>query len=443
MKVLVIAASGLHLGYIGCYGNAWVATPALDRLAAEGVVFDQHYADCPSAGGARRAWRTGRYGLPGPEADQQPAAESPDDLLTLLREQRITTHLVVDPSRPVPAEFTQGWDYVSLVPQATGEGTPLERTIEAATQALDRFAAIEQWFLWIELALLLPPWELPTDFLDRFLREEEPDQDEEDDIGKEESCPLLPLCAPTTGPLQVGDESTFRRLQGTYAAAVAYLDAGLELLLNELEERGRLDELLLLVTADRGLALGEHGIVGEHRPWLHDELIHLPLIVCLPGAAEAGRRIPALSQSVDLVPTLLNAFGLPIPPCVHGHSLLPLMRGAVKEVRPYACAGLQIGEAMEWALRTPEWGYLNPVRCPAEDTPRLSQLYVKPDDRWEVNNVIQHHLELADHFQQTLGDFVKATQEPGPMQPPMLLRDVESEREYEEPPPPAVQGPTE
>src|SRR5437764_10934356 len=47
MNILVVEASALHLGFLGCYGNDWVATPNLDRLAAEGIVFDQHIAYCP------------------------------------------------------------------------------------------------------------------------------------------------------------------------------------------------------------------------------------------------------------------------------------------------------------------------------------------------------------------------------------------------------------
>ncbi len=54
-KVLVIVARGLQLGALGCYGNGWIDTPALDRLAAEGVVFDQHFADAASPEGARAA----------------------------------------------------------------------------------------------------------------------------------------------------------------------------------------------------------------------------------------------------------------------------------------------------------------------------------------------------------------------------------------------------
>src|SRR6266478_4898787 len=87
MKVLVIVARGLNAGYLGCYGNAWVETPTLDRLATEGVVFDRHYADCPSPEGACRSWRTGRCPLP--VAEGASPAPSPADLLALLREKGV------------------------------------------------------------------------------------------------------------------------------------------------------------------------------------------------------------------------------------------------------------------------------------------------------------------------------------------------------------------
>ena len=50
MKIFVVNTFGFHLGYIGCYGNDWIATPNLDLLAAEGVVFDQHFVDVPIVG---------------------------------------------------------------------------------------------------------------------------------------------------------------------------------------------------------------------------------------------------------------------------------------------------------------------------------------------------------------------------------------------------------
>ena len=75
MKILVIEAAALHAGFLGCYGNDWVATPNLDRLAAEGVVFDQHLADCPELAPGRpfreRSAVTGTHRWPG--TDRPPA----------------------------------------------------------------------------------------------------------------------------------------------------------------------------------------------------------------------------------------------------------------------------------------------------------------------------------------------------------------------------------
>ena len=110
--------------------------------------------------------------------------------------------------------------------------------------------------------------------------------------------------------------------------------------------------------------------------------------------------------------------GVPLP-AVHGHSLLPLARGETERVRDYAVSGLQVGADVEWALRTPEFSFLLPLRTTAERV-RGAQLYVKPDDRWEVNDVRQHHLEEADAFEHTLRAFVRATTAPGPWQLPPL-----------------------
>lgn len=423
MRVLVIVVRGLHLGYVGCYGNEWLDTPTLDALAAEGVVFDAHYADHPDAAGAARAWRTGRYAFPTATGAVLPAPPPEEDLIARLRAAGVGLALVTDATRPGAPAFAEGWEDVARVGPAPAEqGTPLERALEAAVAALGRLAGREHALLWVELATLLPPWDLPDEDLGRYCCDEEDEGGQEDE---EDSETLEPLPDPAPGPIDPADDIAFLRLQRTYAGAVHYADAGLGLLFDHLRAERLLDDLLVVVTTDHGLPLGEHGAVGLCRPWLHDELIHLPLLVRFPGAAEAGRRVRALTQPVDLPPTLLDAFGLPVPP-VHGHSLLPLLRGEGEPVRACACAGLRLGGEVEWALRSPDWSFLLPVSRAAEAPPRSPQLYVKPDDRWEVNSVLQHHLELAEHLEQTLRGFVAATGRPGALHAPEL-RDVEAE----------------
>ena len=131
---------------------------------------------------------------------------------------------------------------------------------------------------------------------------------------------------------------------------------------------------MIVLTADCGLALGEHGYVGPASPHTHEETTHVPLILCLPAADEAGRRVAALTQAADLAPTLADVFEVELP-SAHGRTLLPLVYGEAEELHPYVCSGAQVGDAAEWSLRTLEWAFLLPM-----GPPRPPRLYVKPDD---------------------------------------------------------------
>jgi arylsulfatase A-like enzyme len=410
MKAIVVIVRGLQTSALGCYGNPWIDTPAFDALAAEGIVFDWHFAANADAGGARRAWRSGRYHLP--REGSPTNAEGGPDLLAALRKQGIHTCLIVEDKPSYPDDFTAGWDTVERV--SVGDETPLDAVLEAVGAALERLERRDNWLLWIDLATLLPPWNVPPEFQEPYFQEEA-----EEGVEEEESEALTPMSEVPDGLLDRDDDYLFLSVQTSYAAAVTYVDAALGQLLEALAGLEGGDDILLMATTDAGQNLGEHGLVGSSRPWLHDELIHLPLLLRLPGAAEAGRRIEALTQTVDLAPTLAEWFQAALPDA-HGGSLLPMARGEAEGIRPYACSGLQVGDALEYALRTPEWAFLLPVRSDAEDAGRSLQLYVKPDDRWEVNNVVQHHLELVEQLERTLRDFVTATAQPGPLQAPPL-----------------------
>ncbi len=102
-------------------------------------------------------------------------------------------------------------------------------------------------------------------------------------------------------------------------------------------------------------------------------------------------------------------------PSAQGRTLLPLLYGEVEEVHPYVCSAAQVGDMVEWGLRTLEWAFLLPAEAGA-----AARLYVKPDDRWEVNDIVQHHQELAEGLERTLRGFVEATRRPGPLEAPAL-----------------------
>jgi arylsulfatase A-like enzyme len=390
MKVVVLHVTGLHLGHVGCYGNDWVDTPSIDCLAAEGVVFDQHFADKVS--GQRSAW-TGHYELPGVDAhaSTQPKAASLADILA-----------------------GQGVSFAWIDSTQLSEKRVIARTVK-------QLAKVERGVVWVDLPTLLPPWQVPDELLDRYFEAAAMDEEgEEGDQEKDDSTerqPLTPLVDPVTGPIDQRDFTLLDQLHFTYAAAVTQTDAWIGAWLDELDAlRG---QVVVIVTSDRGLALGEHGTVGDHRPWLHEEVSHVPLVMRLPGPTTAGRRVAALTQPVDLFATLLETLEVPIPDC-HGRSLLPLARGQVARVRGYAVSGWQLDDALDWILRTPEWAFVLPLRTKPGDSVRGSQLYIKPDDRWEMNDVAQHHLERVEQFEKLLHAFVAGTHNEGVFAPPPL-----------------------
>lgn len=365
MRILVLEPCGLHVGFLGCYGNDWIATPNLDRLAAEGVVFDQHLVDRPELSLdtplSQRSAGSGRYAWPGTEL----ASSCEHTLPGPIGCRRLTC--------------------------------PTWHDFSAAGGAIRQWQDSDAPVFWLEGPSLLPPWSLPEDMLGVYC-EGEGDDDDED---------IAPWPDPPLGPAVLSADDLVR-LQDTYAAVVTYWDALLGNLLDELRREGRLDELTLCVTSRAGLSLGEHGAIGLAGPQLHDELIHVPLLLRLPQTTKAGLRISALTQPVDLLPTFGDLLGVPVGD-VHGFSLRPLILGSAQQLRPYACAALRLGEEEQWLLRTPEWALHLPI-APAGAAARL---FVKPDDRWEVNDVSTRQPEAVDRLESTLRHFAKDVCQPG------------------------------
>lgn len=428
MNVLVLVVRGWHLGYLGCYGNPWIETPALDALAAESVVFDQHYADALDAGEVRRVWQSGRYRLPSPGAS---LPEAGSNLIAHLGEHGVCTHLVEDARKPSAWASVDGWDGVHQA-RASEDATSFEATLEAIVAAVEELGGQDRpWLVWGEFASLQPPWDVPSGFLERYFRqmtsEEEEEVEEEEENEKQERLdedqdPLVPLTDLPGPGIDPDDDRLFLQVRNSYAGCVTYLDAGLDQLFETLREMACLDDTAVIVTSDRGQALGEHGVLGEAGSWVHEEVVHIPLLIRLPGIE--GRRVMGLTQHVDLAPTIAGLFGKPLPD-VHGHDLIPLMLGEAEQVRPYACAGRETDGSATWLLRSPEMALLVSTQVDGEGIPLEPQLFVKPADRWEVNDVFAQHVDRADGLRQTLQTFLEATRRPGPLLAPPLPGEEE------------------
>jgi hypothetical protein len=267
-------------------------------------------------------------------------------------------------------------------------------------EALSRLDEAGDAVLWLDSNDALPPWEVVDDVFAELCEDWEWEEKPE------------PWSDPLPGWLDPADDREFARLQRSYAAVVQSLDGEIGSWLQELKGHAWWPETLLVFTTGYGQNLGEHGLIGDFRPWLHEELIHLPLVLRLPNDAQAGRRVFGLTQAVDVAATILDIFGIARPEEWHGSSLLPLCRGE-PAIRSFACMGLKIGQSLEYALRTEDAAIILPQQdCP--DLPlRAPMFFVKPDDRWEVNDLRQSNLERAEELEKTLRDYIATCGTPG------------------------------
>jgi arylsulfatase A-like enzyme len=128
------------------------------------------------------------------------------------------------------------------------------------------------------------------------------------------------------------------RLEALYDAEISYHDVHFAAMMQGLEKRGLAEDTLVIVTADHGEEFWDHGSIG-HGHSVYDELLHVPLIVRLPGVTDAGMRVPDAVGLVDVMPTILDALGQPIPSELVGRSFLPMLQGRSDKAPRAAVSG--------------------------------------------------------------------------------------------------------
>ena len=148
MNTVIVVLDRCPVGCLGPYGNEWVATPNLDRLAAGGVVFDRHYSDCPDSPSARRAWRSGRHQYPG-------AGPGGTDLWARLAEGGVRTALIDATRRGCDGEFYAGFAEKFAPRPRPDDPTPTAGLLRLIPEVAAKLGA-GSWLLWVELDRLVP-----------------------------------------------------------------------------------------------------------------------------------------------------------------------------------------------------------------------------------------------------------------------------------------------
>jgi arylsulfatase A-like enzyme len=213
--------------------------------------------------------------------------------------------------------FGQGWGhYRNYVREE--RANKAEFIARDVLEWLDRRDANQRFFLYVHAIDPHVPYSPPVDFIRRY------------DAGEYSG----PVRAARTA-LLLEDIKTGRfdpsprdraRLEALYDGEVTYNDERIAAIFDSLEERHLLDDTLVVFTSDHGEEFFDHGSVG-HGHSLFRELLHVPLVIRLPGRIPAGLRIGEDVGLVDVVPTALELLGLPIPPVAQGRPLGALLSG--------------------------------------------------------------------------------------------------------------------
>ncbi len=383
-NAIVLITDRLGAAFLGPYGNAWLETPAFNRLAAESLLIEFMTADAPGLSSVYRSYLQGFH----PLMLELPNAHR--SVFQRAKEAGLSTRLLTD--EPEVANHADTIDVDEVIDLSLIESdvsandvteTQLARLFSAAIESLS--SCREPFILWIHARAMAGPWDAPYEFREHFADDEDP--------------PPPKFVIPPNREL-VGDTDPDELLgfQQAYAAQVTVLDTCLGLLLDEFKAQPFADETLFLVSSPRGYPLGEHGIVGGAGDPLWTEHYHIPCLLRLPKMRMAARRTPQLCQPADINATLGNCLSLPNPvhPC-WGTDILSRVDLQGRSAQN-CVVGIAQGRRM---IRTPAW------MMRIDDDDRI-ELFAKPDDRWELNEVASRCRSEIAQLRIVLDEFAAA-----------------------------------
>lgn len=300
-NLLLITADDLG-PMLGCYGDKAVRTPNLDALAARGRLFDNAYVAQASCSPSRSAMFTGLY----PHANGQYGLLNNDAGFQLhepLRKQTIPALLKQQGYR------TGILGKLHVGPEAS---FPFDARLRADTRDV-RAAATEAG----KFLRGSGPFFLMANYSDPHVLGRSPRPPAEAFPTQYKGVPETPLKVGEVPPLPFQQIDTPEQIERVtqYYNAVMRFDAAVGLLLAELAAAGHADDTVILLVGDHGPPF------FRGKTSCYEGGVKVPMLAVWPGVFPAGERTPALVSTVDLLPTLLDAAGLPLPEGLHGRSL--------------------------------------------------------------------------------------------------------------------------
>lgn len=389
---------GLRASALGCYGNTVTRTPNFDDFASRAALVEWLWADAPQIESFYRSVRYGSHALRAPSF----TANLPS-LSDSLRDQGLALRLITDD--PTLTERFPADELLVVEPPECSEASDVLETgfAQFCGKAIEQ---LEDWHndgagsvTWIHSRGLLGAWDAPQQLRADLLEEDDPE--------------ALDLVEPPQEILTGDDPDQLLLYRTAYAAQVAVIDSCFGALWHSIADLMSDREALMMLTGSRGFSLGEHGELGYDVCRLRSERIHLPWLLHVCDDEVPRPRLSELAQPADIHATLLDWLGFAGATGTDGQSVLPGLENEPVAQRDVAVA---IGENGQRALVTPAWMFCQDSTSPAE-------LFTKPDDRWEHNDVAIRCPEEVQQLSEVLAGFEESAQTCQPL--PTTLADTD------------------
>jgi arylsulfatase A-like enzyme len=396
-SAVVLVIDRLGAGWLGPYGNTWLDTPTFNRLAARSVLCETMMVAAPDLATAYRGLWSGQHALPTQIGD---IATLPD----AAKVAGASTILVSDESelagQPLAEHFEERLPLRSPAPRRSAqtiEQTGLYSFFDAARTSLN--SQKQPFLLWLHSQGMQGLWDAPQELRLSFADEDDPE-------------PPDFVAPPTLLLPERFDPDELLGYVHAYAGQVTLADLCLALLLDALDDHPLANETMLVVTSPRGCPLGEHRRVGPCDEALYGELLHVPALVQLPGGEHALRRCRQVLQPTQLYSIIAQTCGWQTANAAVSSTLLEELLGATGDHRRAAYA---VGPQQR-AIRTPAWF----LRESIVGGQVQHELFAKPDDRWEANEVSSRGGDVAELLAAELDRFQAAAAANTPSESPPL-----------------------
>ena len=448
MNVIWVVADTFRRDHLGAYGNEYIKTPTLDRLASGGSVFNRHYAGGFPTMPTRADHATGRWTMS--FMGWEPLPEEVTTLAEILTVQGYHTAAMVDTPFYVRGgmNYDQGFQTFVMHSGQEGSGTRVQhignhesrdvragRRVEEDCNAPRTFTNAMQWlerhykedfFLYIDTWDPHEPWDAPNYYTEMYMK----------DFDGEVVQPIYGFWKDVEGFSQARVD----KAHAAYCGEITMVDSWLGHLMRRVENMGLLDNTVFVFTSDHGFYFGEHGgLFGKmtfaKRPdgtlyqhgdsdsqWqrspLYEELVNIPLIISAPGLAPG--EYDGLTSVVDVMPTVLDALKVAPPDNLDGRSLLPAMSDLGISGREYTVSTIPFanpGDPVRSVDNIRRQLQASPMTTiTAGDMTLLysmdageSELYDLSQDPGQLRNIIADRPEDADELHKSLIRFMKET----------------------------------